>query len=282
MSVAPLAPLASPPRQPAAAGSSFYAAMRILPAEQRAAMFAVYAFCRAVDDVADRDGSRAQRLAELAGWRSDVAALYATIPPPARLAQLREPMQRFGLARDDFEAIIDGMVMDTEADIRAPSWATLELYCDRVASAVGRLAVRVFGVPEQHGVALAHHLGRALQLTNILRDLDEDARLGRLYLPIEALLAAGITEKAPLQALAHPNIHAACSAVVERARAHFAGAAQVMRRCPRATTRSPRVMASVYGSILNALHKRGFEPPRARIRLSKPRLLWAIVRHGLR
>jgi presqualene diphosphate synthase len=267
---------------PPAAGSSFYAAMRILPAEQRAAMFAIYAFCRAVDDVADRSGNKAQRLAELAGWRKDVAELYATFPPPARLASLREPIERFGLAREDFEAIIDGMVMDTEADIRAPSWATLELYCDRVASAVGRLGVRVFGVPDEHGLPLAHHLGCALQLTNILRDLDEDALLGRLYLPIEALSAAGIAEKAPQQALAHPNIHAACAMVVARAHAHFAGAAQVMRRCPRATTRSPRVMASVYGSILEALQKRGFEPPRPRVRLSKPRLLWAIVRHGLR
>jgi presqualene diphosphate synthase len=282
MSVAPLAPPAATPRAPAAAGSSFYAAMRILPAEQRAAMFAIYAFCRAVDDVADRGGSKAQRLAELASWRKDVAELYAALPPPARLASLREPIQRFGLVRDDFEAIIDGMVMDTEADIRAPNWAILELYCDRVASAVGRLAVRVFGVPDAHGSPLAHHLGRALQLTNILRDLDEDALLGRLYLPIEALAAAGIAEPAPQQALAHPNIGAACATVVARARAHFTGAAQVMRRCPRATTRSPRVMASVYSSILDALQTRGFEPPRPRVRLSKPRLLWAIVRHGLR
>jgi phytoene synthase len=279
MSIAPPAPVAAP--LPAAAGSSFYAAMRILPSEQREAMFAIYAFCRAVDDVADRDASKAERLAELAAWRGDVADLYANNPPAGRLAALRGPVTRFDLARADFHAIIDGMVMDAEADIAAPSWVTLELYCDRVASAVGRLAVRVFGVPQAFGPPLAHHLGRALQLTNILRDLDEDARLGRLYLPIEALATAGITETSPLPALAHPNIAAACAPVVARARGHFAAARQVMDRCPRVTTRSPRVMASVYRCILDALVERGFAPPRPRTSPSKFRLLWAVVRHGL-
>ena len=280
MSIAPPATVAVPLRLPAT-GSSFYAAMRILPSEQREAMFAIYAFCRAVDDVADRDGSRAPRLAELASWRRDIAELYAAGPPSERLAALRGPVARFGLARGDFEAIIDGMMMDTEADIVAPSWAALELYCDRVASAVGRLAVRVFGVPQEFGPPLAHHLGRALQLTNILRDLDEDARLRRLYLPIEALAAARIVETSPLQALAPPNIAAACAPVVARARSHFSAARQVMDRCPRATIRSPRVMASVYGCILDALVQRGFAAPRPRVGPSKLRLLWAVVRHGL-
>ena len=106
-------------------------------------------------------------------------------------------MKTFGLKREDFLAIVDGMEMDVPQDIRAPDMATLDLYCDRVASAVGRLSVRVFGLPEEDGIELAHHLGRALQLTNILRDIDEDAGLGRLYLPREALLHAGITSNDP-------------------------------------------------------------------------------------
>ena len=107
------------------------------------------------------------------------------------------------------------------ADIRAPDLATLDLYCDRVASAVGRLSVRVFGMEEGEGIALAHHLGRALQLTNILRDLDEDAGMGRLYLPREALTAAGIAATEPAAVLAHPALATACAPIIERARADF-------------------------------------------------------------
>jgi phytoene synthase len=280
MSLARAATAAPDPSRPIAAGSSFYAAMRILPARQRAAMFAIYAFCRAVDDVADNGGTRETRLAELEHWRRDIAALYAR-HPPARLLGLQDPVARFGLCRADFEAIIDGMVMDAEADIVAPDWATLERYCDRVASAVGRLAVRVFGVPDAHGPSLAHHLGRALQLTNILRDLDDDAQLGRLYLPREALSAAGITDAAPRRAISHPNIATTCLTVAARARGHFAAAASIMDACPRAATRSPRLMAIVYGGILDRLVARGFSVPRTRVRIAKARLLWAVLRHGL-
>ncbi len=114
-------------------------------------------------------------------------------------------MRDFGLRREDFLAVIDGMEMDVVDDIRAPDFATLDLYCDRVASAVGRLSVRVFGMEEQDGIALAHHLGRALQLTNILRDLDEDAAIGRLYLPREALREAGITATDPADGAGEPD-----------------------------------------------------------------------------
>jgi squalene synthase HpnD len=277
-----LEPVADHPvaRLPTAQGSSFYAAMRILPARQREAMFAIYGFCRAVDDIADQGGERAERLAALAGWREAIAALYAHGDRAGRLLPLLDPIRRFGLRRADFEAIIDGMVMDAEADIRAPDWATLDLYCDRVASAVGRLAVRVFGVPDAHGPQLAHHLGRALQLTNILRDIDEDAQSGRLYLPREALSAAGITPTSPLGAVAHPNFAAACAPLVERARGHFASAAKIIDACPRAATRSPRLMASVYGGLLDGLVAQGFAPPRTRVRIAKLRLIWTVLRHG--
>jgi len=174
-----------------ASGSSFYVAMRVLPREQRRAMFAIYAFCRAVDDVADGRGDRQARLTELALWRRDIAALFAGVTA-SRVRALSEPIRTFDLQREDFLSIIDGMEMDARADIRAPDFATLDLYCDRVACAVGRLSVRVFGMHGEEGASLAFHLGRALQLTNILRDLDEDAAKERLYLPREALLAAGI------------------------------------------------------------------------------------------
>src|SRR5579864_7797353 len=167
-----------------ASGSSFYAAMRMLPREQREAMFQIYSFCRHVDDIADSDGPREERLAALQQWRADIDALYQG-RPPARLQDYVATVRKFGLPREDFLPIVDGMEMDVPQDIRAPDFLTLDLYCDRVASAVGRLSVRVFGLPQEDGIELAHHLGRALQLTNILRDIDEDAALGRLYLPRE-------------------------------------------------------------------------------------------------
>ena len=272
---------APPSAEPAAHGSSFYAALRILPPEQREAMFQVYAFCRAVDDIADREGSRPERIAELARWRSQIGDLYHERDIPEHLLRLAAVIRRFGLDRQDFDAIIDGMLMDARADIRAPDWATLDLYCDRVASAVGRLSVRIFEIPFEMGKPLAYHLGRALQLTNILRDLDEDAAIGRLYLPREALTDAGIPGTEPGEVIVHAGIEQACAPLVARAREHFIQAGQIMDRCRRALVRSPRLMATVYGGILDELVQRGFAPPRKRVRVAKSRLLLAILRHGV-
>src|SRR5580704_5086973 len=263
-----------------ASGSSFYAAMRILPPDRRAAVFQIYSFCRAVDDVADDGGPRAPRLEELAQWRTDVDQLYAGTPPP-RLHALAGPRQRFALERADFMAIIDGMEMDVVADIRAPDWATLDRYCDCVASAVGRLCVNVFGLARADGVDLAHHLGRALQLTNIMRDIDEDAALGRLYLPREALRAAGIEATKPDAVLSHPALPAAVAPVLERARGHFREADAVMRRCPAKLVRTPRLMAEAYQVYLRELTDRGRAPPRAKVSIGKLRLLWIVGRYGL-
>jgi phytoene synthase len=130
-------------------------------------------------------------------------------------------------------------------------------------------------------VALAHHLGRALQLTNILRDLDEDAAIGRLYLPREALQAAGITTTDPAAALASPRLDQVCALVVERARSHFAEADAIMQACPRAAVRTPRVMREAYRSILDGLVARGWTAPRAPIRLPRARLLWILLRYAI-
>jgi phytoene synthase len=262
--------------------SSFYLAMRVLPKARREAMFALYRFCRAVDDVADDSGSatRAQRLGELDRWRADIAAMYEGRPSP-RISDLAQPVRDYDLRRKDFDAVIDGMAMDAEADIRAPDWKTLDLYCDRVASAVGRLSVRIFGLPGEQGETLAHHLGRALQLTNILRDIDEDAAIGRLYLPREALLAAGVTSEDPLEAAADARLDAACRQVATRARAHFGEAHAIMDAAPRAAVRAPRLMAAAYGSILDKMLVEGFAPPRKRAKASRLRVIAEFLHHGL-
>ncbi len=263
-----------------ASGSSFYAAMRILPRAQRDAMFEVYSFCRAVDDVADDGGPRELRIQQLASWRDDIDALYRGDAAP-QLANLATAVERFGLRREDFIAIIDGMEMDVVDTIRAPDFATLDLYCDRVASAVGRLSVRIFGMEERPGIALAHHLGRALQLTNILRDLDEDAGIGRLYLPREALREAGIRSTDPAAALSSPAIGVACAPVVARAEGHFAEARKIMAASRRSTVRAPRIMGAAYGLILRRLVARGWAPPRAAVKLRKRQFIWILLTNGL-
>jgi presqualene diphosphate synthase len=263
-----------------ASGSSFYAAMRILPRAQREAMFQIYTFCRYVDDIADSDGPRPERLAALQQWRDDIDALYQG-HPPERLRDYVTSVRAFGLRREDFLAIIDGMEMDVPADIRAPDDATLDLYCDRVASAVGRLSVRVFGLPEQDGILLAHHLGRALQLTNILRDIDEDASIGRLYLPREGLLHAGITNFDLAAVISNPTLPRVCAPLVKRARAHFVKSDEIMSRNSRRAVRAPRIMSKYYHAILDLLERRGFQPPRQSVRLSKASKIAILIRYAL-
>jgi phytoene synthase len=263
-----------------ASSSSFYAAMRILPREQREAMFQIYSFCRHVDDIADSDGPREERLAALQRWRDDIDGLYQG-RPPARLRDYAATVKRFGLKREDFLAIIDGMEMDVPADIRAPDMATLDLYCDRVASAVGRLSVRVFGMPDEDGILLAHHLGRALQLTNILRDIDEDAGIGRLYLPREGLLHAGITSDDPAKVAAERALPKVCLPLAERAKRHFEEADEVMKRNARRAVRAPRIMEKYYRAILDLLLARGFAAPREAVRVGKLARIAIILRYAI-
>lgn len=263
-----------------ASGSSFYAAMRILPRAQRDAMFQIYSFCRQVDDIADSDGPRPERLAALQQWRDDIDALYEG-HPPERLKDYVSSVRNFGLKREDFLAIIDGMEMDVPQDIRAPDMATLDLYCDRVASAVGRLSVRVFGLPEQDGILLAHHLGRALQLTNILRDIDEDAGLGRLYLPREGLLHAGITGDDPVKVIAERALPKVCVPLVERAKSHFEQADAIMKRNSRRVVRAPRIMSKYYRAILELLIARGFAVPREPVRVHKWAKIAILLRYAI-
>jgi presqualene diphosphate synthase len=259
--------------------SSFYFAMRILPRSQRETMFEIYSFCRAVDDIADGDMPRPARLKELSTWRENIEALYARQSPPG-LEGLARSIDRFTLRKADFLAIIDGVEMDAIEDIQAPEMQRLDLYCDRVASAVGRLSVCVFGMAENDGIELAHHLGRALQLTNILRDIDEDAAVGRLYLPREALQQAGIHSTDPSLTVSNPALENACRVVVNRASHHFAQAAEIMARSPRKVVRAPKIMEQAYRRMLVAMVARGWDQPRQRVRINRVQLLRIILRYA--
>ncbi len=253
--------------------------MRILPREQREAMYAVYAFCRAVDDIADAERPEGDRSAALQSWRHDIDALYRGEVRPAAsgLAPFVAP---FRLQRQSFHDVIDGMDMDVVSTVVAPDWTKLILYCDRVACAVGRLSARIFGLPDAEADQLAHHLGLALQLTNILRDVDEDAAIGRLYLPAEELQRAGMTDLTPAAVLAHPGLPQVCAAVAAVARGHFEAADAVMSRQTRRIVRAPRIMEAAYRSVLDRVVRRGFVPPRRPVRTGKARVLLAVLRYG--
>jgi phytoene synthase len=260
--------------------SSFYRAMAILPREKRDAMFEIYSFCRAVDDIADEGGDKPTKLASLDQWRCDIDALYDG-GHVGLAAGLVEPLRRFSFAREDFLAVIDGMQMDVDSDIVAPDAATLDLYCDRVASAVGRLSVRVFGMGEAEGIKLAHHLGRALQLTNILRDIDEDAGIGRLYLPRENLAAAGIENPTPKSVSAMDDLDVVCAPIMAQAKGHFEAAEAIMATQTRDAIRAPKIMAIAYSAIWRRLAARGFKKPRGKIKTPKMVLLGAILSYGI-
>jgi phytoene synthase len=265
-----------------ASGSSFYIAMRLMPAEERDAMFAIYAFCRKVDDIADDGvGTRAERHDKLEQWRADLRGLYAG-STPSQVRFLAPAVARYGLRLEDFLSVLDGMDMDVAEDIVAPDLATLDLYCDRVASAVGRLSIKVFGMEEGPGFELAHHLGRALQLTNILRDIDEDAAIGRLYLPREYLEALDCCRQMdPAAIVAKPQIDAVCRRVAKLAHHHYDEAQRILSARPRGRIKTPRLMGAVYSEILRASEAQGFAPPRHRISLPKSRLLSLVLRQGI-
>lgn len=268
-----------------ARGSSFYTAMRIMPKNQRSAMYEIYRFCRAVDDIADEAGDLTQRRIALDAWRSDIAALYNHATPEASLSsnhqQLYIAIKTFGLRQEDFIAVIDGMQMDLDGPVFAPDMATLMLYCDRVACAVGRLSACVFGLKQEDGIALAHHLGMALQLTNILRDIDEDAAIGRLYLPREYLKDAAIDTSDLSAIIQHPSLAEICNRLAQIADRHFSAAEEVMLRYPHKIVRTPRVMSQAYHAIFRAVTARGFTYPRAPIKLNKLKLAYIVIKNLL-
>jgi presqualene diphosphate synthase len=254
------------------AGTSFYHGMRILPPARRDAMYGIYAFCRAVDDIADEDGDFAAKRVALDEWRGKIADLFLGATHDAITRVLCHAVQTYDLRREDFLAVIDGMEMDAGDPIIAPDLAELDLYCDRVASAVGRLSVRVFGDAGQAAQETAYALGRALQLTNILRDVGEDAAHGRIYLPREYLDDAGIAP-VPATLLAAPTLPQLCARLADMAEGYFAQAEAAMARSDRTAMRPAGMMAASYKPLLTRLRAQNFDYQNGRVSLPKWRKL---------
>jgi phytoene synthase len=262
-----------------ASGSSFYLGMKSLPAARRDGMYAIYAFCRVVDDIADEEGRDfATKQAELEAWRQRIHRLYATTETDGPITRaLATVIRDFEVHEEDFIAVIDGMEMDAGTPIIAPSLAEFDLYCDRVASAVGRLSVPVFGDASAKAREVAWFLGRALQITNILRDVPEDAARGRLYLPHEVLVRHNVPPQ-PQAALESPALPQACSDIAQMAERYFASAFLAMQDCNQRAMRPAKLMAESYHPLLKALQHYNFAYEKGRIRLPKWRKLVLLFR----
>ena len=262
-------------------GTSFYGAMRVLPQEKRDAMFAVYAYCREIDDVADDPAPPAEKIARLKDWRAEIDRLYAGNPGFATTRALLDPVRQFGLQKKDFLALIEGMEIDASETMQGPELKRLEHYCACVAGAVGMLSIRIFGCAHQRAQDLAWSLGQALQLTNILRDMKEDAERGRLYLPAEMLAKHGIATRDPQAVLAHPNLPAVCDDLAALAQGRFAEAVAALADCPRRQMRPAVVMMFVYRAILTRLIRRGWRDLDAPAKVPKWQKLWYAFRYGV-
>ena len=262
-------------------GTSFYWAMRRLPEEKRRAMFAVYAFCREADDIADEPRAIADKLRRLGAWRDEIERLYAGNPTFTVTRGLVRPVSLFGLHKQDFLAVIEGMVLDAAETLRFADMDALRHYCDCVACAVGRLSNRVFGIGEETGNRIAGALGEALQLTNILRDVHEDAERDRLYLPADLLARHGVPSGALPDVLAHHNLAPACAELAETAERRFAEADTLLAACDRRQMRPAVMMMEVYRRVFRRLVHRGWRRLAEPVTLSKLEKFWVLLRHGM-
>lgn len=269
-------PIAPPVR---AIGHPFLWAMWLLPAPRRSAMQALYAFCHEVDDVAHGEASPILKQRLLLDWHTEIARLYAGQPCHVVTQALNEAVHAYSLRSEDFLAIIDGADMD--AGVQAPSLAELDLYCARREVAVGLIAVRIFGVETAPGERVAVHLGRALELTSILRDVAEDARRNRLYLPRELLQAHGIAATDPRSVLAHPALPGVCRDLAALAEKHYASATRAMATCPPQSMRPAALVLAIYRQLLQELLTSGWRRPEQPVRVPAWREAALLLRHRL-
>lgn len=255
--------------------------MRLMPAEERNAMFAVYAFCREVDDIADDEGLSREKYARLQEWRSEILHLFDGQPAHPITFALSYPIKRFGFSKEDFLHVIEGMEIDSNDGVRMADMCALRNYCDKVSCAVGRISVRVFGLRRDLGDRLAKALGEALQLTNILRDLLEDARVDKLYLPQTLLDAHHVVKANPVNVLSDSEIPSVCEDLAQIAQSRFDAAAEILQCCPHRSVRPARLMMESYHIILQKLMARGWYRLEEEVRLSTINKLWLILRYGL-
>lgn len=263
------------------ANTSFYWAMRLLPADRRDAMFAVYAFCREVDDIADGDLAADEKRKGLDKWRAEIARIYEGEPETPVGKALGAATKAYGLDRGAMEAVVDGVEMDATGEALAPDMDTLITYCNRVASAVGLLSIKIFGDDSDEARRGAVSLGHAMQLANILRDVADDAAQGRLYLPRELLEDYGIDSTDPAEVIDNPAVAAVCEDMAEVAANRFAAAREAFAKCDRKALRPAFAMMDVYELLLKRMQSRGWTRLDKHPRIGLLARLWIALKHML-
>jgi phytoene synthase len=257
----------------ASSGSSFYASFRFLPKDRRRALTALYAFCREVDDVVDECTDPNVARTTLNWWRDEVSAIYGGAPQHPVGRALQPLVQQFNLPREHLLEIIDGMEMDLDQHTY-PDFKSLQLYCYRVASVVGLLAAEIFGYTDRKTLKYAHDLGIAFQLTNIIRDVGEDARRGRIYLPLDELAQFGVHTRDLLDLKETPELHQLMEFQVARAQRFYAQALEQLPAADRKAQRTGLIMAAIYRATLDEVVASGCHVLRERVSLGAGYKLW--------
>ena len=265
----------------AASGSSFYNSFRFLPSNRRRAITALYAYCREVDDVVDECSDAQIAATKLAWWRQELDRLYAGQPEHPVTRALQPVLAEFNLPQELLLEIIDGMAMDLQ-QTRYADFTALSLYCYRVASVVGLLAAEIFGYTERQTQKYAHDLGMAFQLTNIIRDVGEDARRGRIYLPLDELQRFEVPVDDILNARQTDNFRRLMEFQIERAEHYYAQAMSELPAVDRKAQRPGLVMAAIYRTLLDEIKRDGCQVLRQRISLPPLRKLWIAWRTWIR
>ncbi len=257
----------------ASSGSSFYYSFLFLPPERRRAITALYAFCREVDDVVDEGLDPQVAGAKLAWWRGEVANLFAGSAQHPVTRALEPHLQSFGITAKRLNEIIDGMEMDLR-QTRYLDWVGLERYCYHVASVVGLLAAGIFGYRDKRTLEYAANLGIAFQLTNIIRDVGEDARKNRVYLPVEDLQRFGVPAADVLQSKETPAFRSLMEFQAERARGYYEKAMSALPVEDRRAQRPGLIMAAIYRTLLDEIQREGFRVLTRRTSLTPLRKFW--------
>jgi phytoene synthase len=252
-----------------ASGSSFFLPMMLLPRPRREAMLALYAFCRETDDVADEIEDDVLSSALIKAWAEEIKALYEGRPSHPVSHALVGPIKRYGLPESLFQDILEGFEKDRSGAMLRPSLEELERYCYCVACCVGLLSVEIFGYSAPSIPTFALHLGHAFQLTNILRDVAEDAERGRIYLPAELLAKQGLQNVTPEDILKTPGVEKVCAELGSMARSRFDEASRAMPSAERRNMRPALLMRGVYEPYLDRIEATGFRVDGPRIKFGK-------------
>lgn len=257
----------------AASGSSFYYSFLFLPPERRRAIVALYAYCREVDDVVDEVSDPGVARTKLAWWREEVARIYDGTPTHPVGQALAPVVRNFALDRGHLLEILDGMAMDLDYN-RYPDFPTLEVYCHRVAGVVGLLSARIFGYSDARTLDYARNLGIAFQLTNIVRDVGEDVRRNRIYIPLDELTRFGLTTDDLIGLQEDARFARLIEFQISRAQARYDHAFALLPPADRRPQRPGLVMAAIYRTLLTEIEREGGKVLNRRIALTPLRKLW--------